>query len=257
MRHANDASIMKIDDKLIGFNLGADYCGEHERGIKDIIRDFQIDNNKIGIERRMITVVPETLIYKDVTYNKLKCHLLVFVPRWYIDKKFKITKKNLDSWELYNYFLEDGITTSWDDKSFAILTTDKYKKELKELYQAFLNLDVAIGIGPSEVFKNGGLKLCIKSKLPEDMIEKIKEDDLDYISLQEAAEKTNIKELLKNTGKEYYSLSPKWKDENKKEVIFWLNPYKQDIYNSGWYTVEDLKDWANNKGKVLIQGENK
>ena len=30
MRHANDAKVMKIDDKLVGFDLGADYCAEHE-----------------------------------------------------------------------------------------------------------------------------------------------------------------------------------------------------------------------------------
>ena len=38
--------------------------------------------------------------------------------------------------------------------------------------------------------------------------------------------------------------------ENKKEVIFWLNPMDQHNNNWGWFTVEDLKKWAKGKGKI-------
>lgn len=254
MRHANDAKVMKIDNKLVGFDLGADYCAEHEWGIKGILREFQVNTDKVGIEKRMVTVIPKLLIYKDITYRKIKCHLLALVPYWYFDEDIKITKDNLDSWELYDYYFEkNGITTAWDEKSFAILVTDKYENELKELYNAFLNLDVAIGIAPSEVFKNGGLKFCIKSRLPKETIEKIKADDLDYIALQKAAERTKIKKILEKAGKKYLALSPRWKDENKKEVVFWLNPYYQNIDNYGWFTVDDLKDWAKDKGKIPME----
>ena len=34
MRHANNAEVMKIEDKLVGFNLGSDFCAEHEWGIR-------------------------------------------------------------------------------------------------------------------------------------------------------------------------------------------------------------------------------
>ena len=71
MRHANDAEVMKIDDKLVGFNLGADFCAEHEWGIKGIVREFGVDGNKVGIDGRMVTVVPKSLIYKDVTYERV------------------------------------------------------------------------------------------------------------------------------------------------------------------------------------------
>ena len=184
----------------------------------------------------------------------MKCHLLVLVPYYYREDDLKITKDDIGRWELYTYRLEEkGITTAWDEKSFAILVTDKYKDELEELYEAFVNLDVAVGIAPSEAFKNGGLKFCIKSRLPEETIQAIKDDDLDYIALQKAAEKTGIKKILENAGKKYFALSPRWKDDDKKEVIFWLNPYHQDIDNFGWFTVEDLKDWAKGKGKIPMK----
>lgn len=254
MRHANDAEVMKIDDKLVGFNLGADFCAEHEWGIKGIVREFGVDKGKVGIDGRMVTVVPKSLIYTDITYEKIKCHLLVLVPSYYREENLNITKDVLRTWELYTYRLEEtGITTAWDEKSFAILVTDKYKDELKELYEAFLNLDVAVGIAPSEVFKNGGLKFCIKSKLPEETIQSIKDADLDYLALQKSAEKTGIKKILEKVGKKYFALSPRWKDNNKKEVIFWLNPYHQDVDNFGWFTVDDLKDWAKGKGKIPMK----
>ena len=184
----------------------------------------------------------------------MKCRLLVLVPSYYRKDDLKITKDDISGWELYTYRLEEkGITTAWDEKSFAILVTDKYKDELKELYEAFLNLDVAVGIAPSEAFKNGGLKFCIKSRLPEETIQAIKDDDLDYIALQEAAEKTGIKKILEKAKCRYYALSPRWKDDDKKEVIFWLNPMEQDKNNFGWFTVEDLKDWAKGKGKIPMK----
>lgn len=254
MRHANDAEVMKIDNKLVGFNLGADFCAEHEWGINGILSDFKVDKNKIGIDGRMITIVPNSLIYKDITYKKMKCHLLVLMP--YYDKDFKITKTVLDNWELYDYCLEKvGITTAWDEGSFAILVTDKYKDELNELYTAFLNLDIAIGIAPSKIFRNGGLKFCIKSNLPAETIKSIKDADLDYIALQKAVKKTGIVKILEKAGKKYLALSPEWKDETKKDIIFWLNPYHQDIDNFGWYTIEDLIEWTKGIGKIPKKNE--
>lgn len=251
MRHANDAEVMKINGRVVGFNLGADFCAEHEWGIKGIKRKFGINEDKLGIDSRMINVVPNSLIYKDITYEKMRCHLLVLVPYYYDDDDLCINKEKLRSWELFSYGLERvGIVTAWDEKSFAILVTDKYKDELKDLYEAFINLDVAVDIAPSESFKNGGLKFYIKSRLPEETIQSIKNVDLDYIALQKAAEKTGIKKILEKAGKKYFALSPRWKDDNKKEVIFWLNPYYQNINNCGWFTVDDLKEWIDGKGKI-------
>lgn len=253
MRHANSAKVMKIDDKLVGVDLGADFCAEHEWGIKGLKRSFAIDGDKIGIEGRMITNVPKTLLYQDITVEKMKCHILVLCSDYYFDDlpNAKIKKSDIGNWNLYTYYLKDkGIDTSWDEHSFAIIVTDQYKDELKKMYDAFLNLDIAVGVAPSHAFHNGGLTFCIKSMLPKETIEEIKEDDLDYIKLQKAADKTKIKKTLEKAGKTYYALSPRWKDDDKKEVIFWLNPCEQDRNNYGWYTVQDLKDWSKNKGKI-------
>jgi hypothetical protein len=124
------------------------------------------------------------------------------------------------------------------------------------IYNAIKIKDISIGLGSSYVFHNGGLKLVIVSKLPKEVIDQIYEADLDYKNLQEAAEKTGIYKILEKAGKGKYkgwmALSPSWKDDNKKEVIFWLNPEQQNIHQYGWYTVDDLKDWAKDRGKIMM-----
>jgi len=129
-----------------------------------------------------------------------------------------------------------------------VASTDK--KAIEELYDAFHNLDVTISVGGGNVFENGGLHLVIKSRIPKETIDEVYQQDLDDLKLKKAASSTGIYEKLEKAGKGFYALSPKWKDEEKKEVIFWLNPQEQHANNFGWYTVSDLKDWIKGKGKI-------
>ena len=62
-----------------------------------------------------------------------------------------------------------------------------------------------------------------------------------------------LEKILEKAKCRYYALSLRWKDDDKKEVIFWLNPMEQDKNNFGWFTVEDLKDWAKGKGKIPMK----
>lgn len=64
MRNARNAKVMNIDGQFVGFDLGADYCAEHEWGIKGIRREFKLNDNLIGIDKRMVTEIPNTLFYK-------------------------------------------------------------------------------------------------------------------------------------------------------------------------------------------------
>ena len=89
MRYANNPEVMKINNEFVGIDLGADFCAEHEWGIKGIVREFGVDGNKVGIDGRMVTVVPKSLIYKDVTYENMKCHLLALVPYYYREEDLK------------------------------------------------------------------------------------------------------------------------------------------------------------------------
>ena len=101
--------------------------------------------------------------------------------------------------------------------------------------------------------------LLYTSDIPREMKESIMAGDVDNKNLQDAVEKTKIKKILEQAGKHYYCLKPMWASSMKlgtnrrtrHPVIFFLNPWEQKINNSGWFTVEELKQWAKGKGPVL------
>lgn len=260
MRRARNAEFYIENGKVYGINLGADSTAEHEWGIKKLNKMFGVGDVKkgifarnkpvLGVDLRTITKYPEECLYYGIiTINNKEYTYLIC----YSYDLGEITEDRLKNFELYpNSFRENqSIFTSWDEGSFGILVDETYKESLAELYEAFKRKDIMFAIGASEVFRNGGLLLVVRSEMSKEEIDNLYEKDLDYFNLQKAAEDTGIKKILKEAGKGFYALSPRWKDEGKTEVIFWLNPYEQNVHNFGWFTVDELKQWANNEGPVM------
>ena len=249
------------NNKFYGINLGADYTAEHECGLKDLQNAFGVNSVSItpeifGIEKRKVTIVPENnIVFKDLIVEGIKYTLLLYSP--YVSDCFKVTKTKLIQFELNPYRKDElDFYAAWDGRSFGILTPkEKHYNELKELYLALLNKDCAITIYSPKTDNpydtNPGLTLFIVSKMPEDLKEEIKEKDLDKYRLSECAEKTGIAEILKKAGKHYFALSPVWANEEKTEVKFWLNPMEQRMYNSGYFTVDELLEWIEEKGPIM------
>jgi hypothetical protein len=252
MRKGYNSEFLKDDNgNLLGINLGSDFCAEHEWGIDGIRRRFAIakDSSVLGIQRRMINNVPENLIYKEIQLNNKKYTVLILISPWALEY---CNTKPEEEWvpnDLKPY--KDDLVCAWDENTFGILVSDKFSKEISKLHDAFQRKDIAVGIAPSQVFNNGGLKFTIASKLSKEVVDDIYNNDIDAINLEKASEATGIHEILQKAGKNYYALSPRWKDKSKREVLFWLNPMEQHIHNFGWFTVDDLKEWANNKGKIM------
>lgn len=255
MRRAYNNEVIKKNGKIVGINLGADFTSEHEWGIDGIKRSFGIDSKKIGIDGRSINTVPETLYRQEVKIHNKKYYVLILLRyalgSWYCPDRTQLIDKDIQSFELNPN--DKGISTAWDESSFGILVDENNKNVVEDLYEAFKNKDIVIGVSPSGVFQNGGLKILVKSEIEKEVVNSIKESDLDAIRLKEAAEKTGIHKILEKAGKKYFALSPRWKDDTKKEVIFWLNPYEQNIHNFGWFGVEELKQWAEDKGVVMMK----
>ena len=258
MRRAYNSEFWKGENgELIGINLGADFVSEHEWGIKGIARSFDITNDEsvLGIKRRMINEFPESnMIFTQCKIGRKNYTALIFESYHRFNEYKDKIKECLPS-DLKPYGDED-LVCAWSERSFGILASNKHKEELEILYKAFQDKDIAIGIGGSHAFKNGGLKFTITSKLPKEIVDEIYNADLDYYNLQKTAQETGIYELLEKAGKGKFkgwmALSPRWKGDEKKEVIFWLNPEHQQIHNFGWFTVEDLKEWAEDKGKIMM-----
>jgi hypothetical protein len=284
MRRGREGKIWK-DEKtgeLIGISLGADYCAEHEWGIKGIKRlmgltDLPIPNFKTTVAEKLLEFLSlkkpvvgldRMKQTREVTIiHNLDTKGLKETSGWGHSKKkhtfwgFAVTDSrraeyfDLDKSLNENYYNpeREDLIGYWCENDFAVLVEDK--KIVEELVDAFNRMDTAVWVGASGPFKNGGLIIAIASRLPKEFVSEMTKADEDTIALQQAAAKTGIHKVLKDSGRSYFALSPKWTDESKTEVKFWLNPQDQSNNNYGYYTVEELEEWADGKGPIPKQGD--
>lgn len=249
------------DNKIIGINLGYDFIDEHERGIKEIRDFFEIDNFELGIKGYSIKLknIEDNLIYKEIYVNKTKYYCLLFSKNGITKEISNLTTETLELLGLYPYEEEfelseeelyPGLVTSWDESSFGILANSNYKEYLNDIYNAIKSGDLSLDIHADSFFPENGLTLCINSRIPEYIKYDIYKKDKSDFKLICMSTNMHIKELLEDNNKEYLDLTPAWEDESKNKINFFLRP-KQQQYKTGWFTPQDLIDWANNKGKIL------
>jgi hypothetical protein len=270
-RGSQGKEIHRLEDgTLLGINLGADYCSEHEWGIERLRSDYGMNDAADGIARRQVTRVPadhilfDTINLKQTDYTSRKTSR----SKWHGLLSFayplpvalgndpKLSDDVVQRCEL-NPYGDDAITGAWDERSFGFLVKDE--SVTAEIYSAIQRHDLCIGLfnGASwNPFSRSGLGLLIASRIPQSVRDLWLESDRDGWRLKEAAAATGIAERLKKAGRNYFALSPKWmkemsgKTKSKHPVIYWLNPYEQGENNYGWFTVEDLDAWIDGKGPI-------
>jgi hypothetical protein len=274
-RGIHGVGISYLDDgRLLGMNLGADFTAEHEFGIKNIIRDYAIDNRYDGIDKRIIRRAPLNQILVGKLSNKFsKIKEGISKPRWglisfmgnYTKSMYpKITERLINDYELNpNYHGDSGLTGSWDSQSFGIVMNNE--DHINSIYDAIKSKDICIGLfdsSPKNPFSNSGLGIIIASRIPKQLADSWLKSDLNERALIKASEKTRIKKKLEKADLKFYALTPGWltelcnKRDSKYNVVYWLNPVDQHKHNCGWFTVEELLEWTKDKGPV-IKSENK
>jgi hypothetical protein len=280
MRRGRDGSIWRdeITGKAIALNLGADYCAEHEWGIKGI-------NNTLGIVKQDEIDLRSSAVDKILEYLKLKSPAKVGIDARTMTLEYEPVN-NLESegieltsgygkeqtthtmwsfaivkgWRKTNFNFEnvrenyynperEELVGHWSEDSACVFIEDK--SIIEDFVEAFKRKDITIWLGGGGPFQNGGLVIAIASRLPEDFRKHQADLNLNNFELTKAAAKTGIHEILRKADCRYYALSPRWKDDSKKEVLFWLNPLEQDTNNYGWYGVDDLKLWAKGEGPII------
>lgn len=280
MRRGNNPQILILDGKFLGFDLSSDFCAEHEWGIK------RIDNIwKRNPETHKLTAYPELdNDLKLVVAKGGEVAMLYYAANRYKDGKFPendCNPKELLSFnrELFlleaeknprfkpsdNDLIRQRLATAWSEYDFAILVKDKDLVDmLTKLYEALKIGDAAIWLGGGHAFENAGFCVAIYSNLPSEVTQKWKDHYEDCKKLKKASNDSGIEEKLKKAGKKWFCLEPKWIDGFKPQgktpiskypIIYWLNPQEQNIHNFGWFTVENLELWAEDKGPVMMTKE--
>jgi len=245
------------DDNLFcGVNLGYDFCAEHEMGISGIREAFGIKTYTgnatvngfkklfgvlkptLGIAARIPTIKPETLQFKQ----KGDFGCMYYASSKLNDTILDDAIKSL-AWEL-NKAGGQNLIGYWGDNSFMLITTNiEYYQRLKK---GFLENDIALFTAGKH-----GLVICIPSLLDARTKSDLESSDFKAWEIRKKAEETGIEEDLIKAKRDYYALKPAWKDKEKTEIWFFLNPVDQTKYNHGWYTVGELKEWIKGKGPII------
>lgn len=240
--------------KLIGVSFGSDYCAEHEWGMGDLRTSFGMqksvtEKNLLGlktVETQLYGIDVRT-IHKNpaVYFQEGPLHMIGYTGgnRDFLKTLFKSEKTFIENTDFVGL---------WDNRSFALISTNE--ERMRDLWAAFERNDIAMFTGQSDVFDNGaGLNICIVSRIPAPVLADMQSGDMDAHKMRDTATATGIEDRLKAANKKFFSLSPRWTDE-KRHVRFWLNPMEH-MYNSGWFTVEDLDRWIKDEGPVMKREE--
>jgi len=254
MRRAKNGAWIIENGKFFGISTGFEFAAEHECGMKSL-------QNSAGIDS-LNTIYTKN---KKKWYNFKKYNPVLGLDRTTILNKHNVMQGTFEMEDGYEYYafgynvrsnnftppdtVEDILETYWDDTSFLIISNDKEKMTM--LVDACYNKDLAFTTGGKVLNDHAGIRLVIKSKTPQHIIDACKTDDSKALELKLYDDKYKVQDLLRKNGCDFYACSIHWKDYDKKEVQWWLNPQEQHSYESGYCSLEDLKDWTKGKGKVI------
>lgn len=260
-------------EKVYGFSLGFDFCAEHEHGARFIREELGLDSTRVpvGVEGRTMTRVPEGLRFieyaqrpSDKRFKKtMPAALLVLTHSWGWQKGESQTPLSLAKQFDATFWTEftdkryepgkEDIVCSWGGHSgFAIHVRGQENVErLKHLHQAMAECKVAIADPVIMGFQRKSLSLILIDELPQETLAAVREMDFAHLRLLRAVDDSGIEKLLKAAGKRWYALSPAWESGEGSELVFFLNPCEQHKYAHGWMTLEDLRQWAQEKGPIV------
>lgn len=259
MRKAfSDVDFIEDEGKLVGVCLGYDYCAEHEWGIKGIKRSLGIwsgdpktEKKVFGFKRHKITNGSSVKWFETTVKKKKFYGISNYSSNWRKEEEvLKYLKEFISS-----YDLEKELHSAWDENAFVFWSPNKQR--MKILFDAFQNTNILYGMHKSNnPFAGSGLIFMLGDYVTEEEEKEVIEEQKKYYDLHKRVNKTKILENLRKAGCEFYACSPKEFDSEEamnsklKGVLFWLNPMGQDKNNSGWYTIEELKEWINGKGPI-------
>lgn len=248
MRNSYNGSFIFGNDGLIGINLGSDYCSEHEWGLRDLGSYLGINPEAgFGLARRKTNQAKHL---NWIEYDKVVGFSL---HRWYSEED-RLNWKPRDGFSYSDK--AKSFYAGWSGTSlriFADKPTKKIKSEktierIKLIYEALSSINAVIWLGGGGVFENAGLCIGILDKMPKDIFDNWEKVDEERFTINAAFELTGIKKILTDAGKRYFCLDPAM--HNGKLKAF-LNPEGQAKYNSGWFSIEELKLWAKDQGPIM------
>ncbi len=189
---------------------------------------------------------------------------LFIKPNYHFDDMMEFVDSYNKTWTHRDELVEktadfEAYRAYWDQGNFIVLAYGKKAvKKIKTFFENAQENNLSCFLAnnmPNNPFSRSGLTLAIYQSVPEEVKNMMASYDVKQMDLDDLVAKTKIVDKLQSAGKRYHALSPalvqdKAKDNTQHEVKFFLNPWEQSKNNFGWFTVEDLELWIENKGPI-------
>jgi len=269
MKRALKVEPLVAGDDFIGFVLGGDSVSEHEwgiDGIKSLLGIPRADSGLIGIDKRKSEgpVDAKRVLLQSVTLateprsKKTKQNFRVLYVTYNSDHdrdSKSLAKALVDQ---YRWTSDTSLFGAWDSDDFVVISADeKMHGHIDALAQSIIAGDVAAWVGRFDrnPFSAAGLAITIVSRIPAEHLEAMRDADIARNNLIATSKATGIESRLEAAGLRWFALSPRLANEEEAKrtehkVVFWLNPRDQSDNNFGWFTVEELDQWAAGEGPV-------
>lgn len=271
MRGGN-LEVIKYNDKIIGVVLCADHCAEHEWGITPLKRALEMKEDELGVAAR---VAQDRSCLQSGT-------------KWFtINYEIEDTKKAVSQIKgCYDFNKSATSSGLWDDTSAVAAlnpsATEDEKEAFKLIHKCIAKdgklFIMRSGQGP---FGGGGLTIIPAELVPEVEARKLYLHDIAANELAKAwkpvsdmlnekAKQAKSCEFLEWAKTQKYAymtycdtskrtwcyLGPKELSEvagSKYPFRLWLNPNEQQVFDAGWYTVEQILEWFDGHGPVITR----
>jgi hypothetical protein len=218
------------DNETIGFVLYSDFVSEHEQGIKGILDKLKVNQEEMGIEKRIINIPLEFKNKNGITY-------------------LTTSEEDID------HYIKPSITNgAWGNDNF-IFYTNEDTKQFDNFKTSLLKDKYAITVGRNitiqrldTINKQTKEELLRNDKLRK-LTNKIAEQENITGFINSEINKWRNTYLSSSSPWNYFAISPRL-NENNRTLSYWLNPSHQDYNNHGWYKPEDFKLWIEGKGPI-------
>jgi len=252
---------------MVGLSLGFDRRAEHVQGISPLLGllGVELPEYPIGlVDRQVNPALPGLRYLPYVSRPRLSnrrsypAALLLLTepsvapgePELELARRFDVEFFHDPTHRLS--LPEHDVVAAWGASGFAVHARGQANLALlQQLQDALLARDVAVLEPPRLTGSPGPMKLLRMSRLtPEDHAHLV-ERDLTTRELARAVDATGLIGQLEAAGCTYRTLTPAWFDDAKDEVIFYLDTNQPKLFNTGWFSLEELQQWAAGSGPVV------
>lgn len=265
---------------VFGFSLGYDFAAQHEYGVPFLREALGLPDGgvPVGIEDRTMTKVPDCLGFVEYEHRSADRRSKRTMPAAllhcsdharYVAEEVRNTPsllaKSMDAEFIWDFVKDKGLYRSaehdvvcaWAGREgFAIhVRGAENVSRLRELHEALLAKKVSLADPVIVGFSRKALALVMHEKLPTAVVQSVREKDEAYLRLQQAAQATGVEEVLRAAGLDWRALRPEWVGDTEGRLKFWLNSGTHRDNHYGWFSEQELRQWAQGYGPVVDSRE--